>query len=181
MPRPTPRKSFMPLMLIFPLVILSLSCRVHDDRPGSGSSGLIKDPIVDTTGNWEGTWDTTSGFPLDAGTVEMTIVQDEEGFLSGTSDWEWSGGDNCWSTSNMKNGRINDNEVSGLTIVELLPNVDGQGSVIVRADFTVISDVTGDVMIGTFRVSSFVDSDSRCTPAISRVDNEGVISLRRVP
>ena len=181
MPRPMPRTKFTSLLLIFLLAILSLSCRAHDDRPGSGSSGLIKDPAIDLTGDWTGTWDTEAGFPQDSGTVLMTIAHDDRGLLIGSSDWTWVGDEDCWLSSEMRSGFLSQNQVSGFIIVELVGNAaENPGLVTLVANFTVISDETGDEIIGTFTVSNFKNSAIRCTPAITRVNNSGSISLRRL-
>lgn len=188
MPPLLPRAIFKSLLPILLLVALSPACRGHDDRPGSGSSGLIKDPVVDITGVWEGIWVTTAGFPLDSGTVTLRVLQDEEGFLTGTSEWIWQG-DNpldyldpsdpqrCWEQSDMKDGEVDGNQVTRFKIVELLPNTSGQGLVVVRAQFL----VNGNVMNGTFQVESFVDSDDRCDLELTRLNNSGLLELIRQP
>ncbi len=181
MPRLKPRTKIISLLPIFLLAVLSLSCRAYDDRPGSGSSGLVKDPAIDLTGDWAGTWDTEAGFPLDSGTVNMTIDQDDLGALTGTSTWTWVGDEDCWTSSDMKSGVLEGTSVTKFVIVELLAsNASGLGGVTVVANFTVNSDETGDEITGTFLVTTFTDSTTRCSPAITRLTNSGSISLRRL-
>jgi hypothetical protein len=186
--RPLPFTVFQSLLLIALLAILSLSCRGFDDRPGSGSSGLIKQPANDLTGDWSGSWDTTAGFPLDSGTVVLRIRQDEDASITGTSEWIWKG-DNpldhddpadpmrCWEESQMKEGFVDGNKLSRLKVVELLANAAGQGLVVLRAEFV----VSGQDLLGTFKVESFTDSNDRCTLEVTRLDNSGVIVLTKVP
>lgn len=181
MPRLKPRTKFISLLPIFLLAVLSLSCRAYDDRPGSGSSGLVKDPAIDLTGGWVGTWNTEDGFPLDSGTVEMTINQDDVGALTGTSDWTWTGGENCWESSGMRAGKLNGTSVTKFLIVALVGSeASGFGDVTIAANFTVITDETGDEITGTFQVKTFTDSTGRCMPPITRLNNSGSISLRRL-
>jgi hypothetical protein len=194
-PRWMTRANLTLLIVILLLTVFSLSCRNHEDRPGSGSSGLITDPLVDTTGTWVGDWNTGTGAPADAGTVTMVIVQDPiDNSTSGTSQWLWLGDradrftnpdldpdppndpPRCFSTSDMKSGVVVGNKLRSFTVVEQLVNPLGQGLVRVRANFT----IDGETMIGTFKVEQFTNSDDRCDTVITRVDNTGYLFLTRV-
>lgn len=194
-PRWMTRANLTLLIVVLLLTISSLSCRNHEDRPGSGSSGLITDPLVDTTGTWVGDWTTATGAPADAGTVTMVIVQDPiDNSTRGTSEWLWVGDRpdrftnpdldpnppndpiRCFSKSDMKTGVVVGNELRSFTIVERLVTPGGQGLVRMRADFT----IDGDDMIGVFRIEQFTDSDDRCDTMITRVENTGFLFLTRI-
>ncbi|MCH7869288.1 MAG: hypothetical protein IH881_16465 [Myxococcales bacterium] len=138
---------------------MAVACTVANE---TGSSGSLSEPFLDVTATWEGTWESTGKLTGESGTIVIVFVQDLD---SRTSE----GVSKVTATTEMTTTTVVTSDCfdtgDGLSVVDfvqltgdliLIPGGFVDGKFIFPQQLSVVLDILGNDMVGTYRVASHI-------------------------